>query len=46
MGQMVEVKTTDQIWEADRLDRRQKADFLYNFIVGEVAKRKRIGRRS
>ncbi|WP_210208131.1 KAP family P-loop NTPase fold protein [Rhizobium leguminosarum] len=42
----MEAKTTEQIWEADRLDRRQKADFLYNFIVGEVAKRKRLGRRS
>ncbi|WP_165420907.1 KAP family P-loop NTPase fold protein [Rhizobium ruizarguesonis] len=42
----MEAKTTEQIWDADRLDRRQKADFLYNFIVGEVAKRKRLGRRS
>jgi hypothetical protein len=46
VGNVVEAEKLDQIWEADRLDRRQDARFLYNFIVGEVAKRKRLNRRS
>ncbi|MBB3410834.1 hypothetical protein FHT87_004781 [Rhizobium sp. BK316] len=45
-GENLEAKNIDQVWEADRLGRRQDADFLYNFIVGEVAKRKRQNRRS
>lgn len=35
-----------EIWQADRLSRRQDAEFLYNFIIGEIAKRKRTDRRS
>ncbi|WP_163880645.1 KAP family P-loop NTPase fold protein [Rhizobium laguerreae] len=46
MEKMVEAKTIDQIWEADRLERRQHSDFLYNFIVGEISKRKHRGKRS
>ncbi len=39
-------ETLEQIWGADRLDRRQDADFLYNFITGEISKRKTRGKRS
>lgn len=40
------IPTLETIWHNDRLDRRQDALFLYNFLVGEIAKRKRLGRRS
>lgn len=43
---MVEADTIDKIWEADRLERRQDADFLYNFITGEISKRRNRGKRS
>ncbi|QIO50384.1 hypothetical protein HA461_03975 [Rhizobium leguminosarum bv. trifolii] len=46
MGKMVATETLEQIWGADRLDRRQDADFLYNFITGEISKRKSRGKRS
>ncbi|MGR9240620.1 KAP family P-loop NTPase fold protein [Rhizobium leguminosarum] len=42
----MEAAKIDQVWEADRLDRRQDADFLYNFIIGEISKRRSRGKRS
>ncbi|MGO6814930.1 P-loop NTPase fold protein [Rhizobium brockwellii] len=46
MRTMVKTETVEQIWSADLLDRRQDADFLYNFITGEISKRKSRGKRS
>ncbi|MBY5562171.1 P-loop NTPase fold protein [Rhizobium leguminosarum] len=45
-GAKMEAATIDKVWEADRLDRRQDADFLYNFITGEISKRKSREKRS
>lgn len=39
---MTSVKT--DVWEDDLLGRKQDAEFLYNFLVGQVEKRKARGR--
>ncbi|WJH40702.1 hypothetical protein N7E02_08885 [Aliirhizobium terrae] len=31
-------------WAADRLGRKQDAEFLYNFLIGELDKRRSQGR--
>ncbi|NEK35534.1 KAP family P-loop NTPase fold protein [Rhizobium leguminosarum] len=31
-------------WAGDRLDRKQDAEFLYNFLIGQIEKRKTQGR--
>lgn len=35
---------TSSHWDDDKLDRRQDAEFLYNFLVGQVDKRRGQGR--
>ena len=35
---------TASCWERDKLGRKQDAEFLYNFLVGQVAKRRDEGR--
>jgi len=40
---MSDEKSVDH-WAGDRLERKQDAEFLYNFLVGETAKRKEQGR--
>ncbi|MCH4545925.1 KAP family NTPase [Rhizobium changzhiense] len=37
---------TSEYWKHDRLDRRRDADFLYNFLLGQHAKRKARGHRA
>ncbi|WP_171049156.1 P-loop NTPase fold protein [Rhizobium sp. MHM7A] len=37
---------TNEYWKHDRLDRRRDADFLYNFLAGQHAKRKARGHKA